>query len=221
MLPQPRLSRGLTMVQLDLAHQVPREVVGPDEEEPVVVKKEEEDSVAKQREENVELRAENARLRRSLEVAKHEAGIFKTANVQLSNKVKSKQEEVEGLEERVAKLEEGQKAEEGPKMMQGKRKRSNEEKPFSCNNINCGKRFTTRHIMLHHLRVTHLEERPFLCPAVKCGKRFRYRQQVEDHGRAAHGNTQLSCKVAGCDDTFSYSMALSRHVRKLHGGTKS
>jgi hypothetical protein len=56
---------------------------------------------------------------------------------------------------------------------------------------------------------------------VKCGKRFRYRQQVEDHGRAAHGNTQLSCKVAGCDNTFSYSMALSRHGRKLHGGTKS
>jgi hypothetical protein len=185
-----------------------------------IVKKEDEEFV-----ETEDLRAENSRLRRSLEVAKHEAGIFKAANITLRNKVKSKQEEVEGLEERVARLEEGQKAGNGPKMMaagwQAKRKRSNVEKPYPCTNIDCGKRFTMLHSMLHHLRVAHLQERPFLCPAVECGKRFRHRQQVVDHGRVAHGNTQLSCKVAGCNEAFFYRMALSRHSRKMHRGIKA
>ncbi|XP_041132816.1 zinc finger protein 410-like isoform X4 [Polyodon spathula] len=94
----------------------------------------------------------------------------------------------------------------------------NGEKPFICNEKDCGKRFTTAGNLKNHKR-THTGEKPFLCEAEGCGRSF-----AEYSSLRKHMLVHSVCYVSGekphqctfCGKSFSQSGSRNVHMRKRH-----
>ncbi|KAH3747769.1 hypothetical protein DPMN_182199 [Dreissena polymorpha] len=87
------------------------------------------------------------------------------------------------------------------------------ERPFVCNWLFCGKRFTRSDELQRHLR-THTGEKRFACPT--CSKRFMRSDHLSKHVKTHSNDTKKS--VSGSDSENSQDVNGNSPVR---GGNKS
>ncbi|XP_047230642.1 zinc finger protein 568-like isoform X3 [Girardinichthys multiradiatus] len=86
------------------------------------------------------------------------------------------------------------------------------EKPFSC--LTCGKGFPRQPALTAHMR-THTGEKPYPCEL--CEKSYRDRSNLVRHMRTHTGEKPYSCKV--CGKSYSGSSQLTYHIT-THTGEK-
>nr|XP_020634851.1 zinc finger and SCAN domain-containing protein 21-like [Pogona vitticeps] len=86
------------------------------------------------------------------------------------------------------------------------------EKPFKC--LECGKSFCHHRNLASHLKI-HTREKPFAC--WECGKSFRHRASLTRHLRIHTGEKPFQCSE--CGKSFGQSTTLNNHMR-IHTGEK-
>ena len=94
----------------------------------------------------------------------------------------------------------------------------NPDRPFACNELNCGKRFNRRFTLSEHMK-THTGARPYVCAEPGCGKKFSTSGNLARHKRMHTGAKPFECPVEGCEKKFASNGKLSRHLQ-THTGAR-
>jgi uncharacterized Zn-finger protein len=89
------------------------------------------------------------------------------------------------------------------------------EKPFTCSQTGCGKRFARAENLKIHIR-THTGERPFACEFQGCDKRFANSSDRRKHIHVHTLEKPYSCRFVGCDKNYTHPSSLRKHM-KVHG----
>ncbi|TRY99774.1 hypothetical protein DNTS_029696 [Danionella cerebrum] len=100
----------------------------------------------------------------------------------------------------------------------GKRKR----KPMSkvilpCEFEGCGKVFSSRQYLNHHVKFQHVQQKTFTCSHPSCSKAFNFKKHLKEHEKLHSNQRDFICEF--CARAFRTSSNLIIH-RRIHTGEK-
>ncbi|KAI0065732.1 hypothetical protein BV25DRAFT_1879591 [Artomyces pyxidatus] len=93
------------------------------------------------------------------------------------------------------------------------------DRPFTCEEPDCDKRFWTVQHLKAHQDVIHKGEKPFKCTAADCIAAFLKHHQLRSHLASEHapaGTKPYQCEHPGCTKSFATNQKLHTHA-KVHG----
>jgi len=80
----------------------------------------------------------------------------------------------------------------------------------------CGRKISTIHHMVCHLREVHLQLNNFIC--TQCDKSFSRKYHLKQHIQSMHEHVKYTCTE--CDKQFSGKSSLQQHIQSIHGQRK-
>lgn len=89
------------------------------------------------------------------------------------------------------------------------------EKPFSCTEPGCEKRFSFKSSLKSHISVIHLGVKPFECPEANCDKSYSQRRTLEKHIAIVH-REERNFPCSECDRKYARLFTLQQHVAAKH-----
>ncbi|KAL4634753.1 zinc finger protein 692-like [Arapaima gigas] len=100
----------------------------------------------------------------------------------------------------------------------GKRKRKATPRDIlPCEFDGCGKIFSTRQYLNHHMKYQHFQQKTFCCSHPACGKSFNFKKHLKEHEKLHSNQRDYICEF--CARAFRTSSNLIIH-RRIHTGEK-
>uniref|UniRef100_H3A4U4 Zinc finger protein 692 n=1 Tax=Latimeria chalumnae TaxID=7897 RepID=H3A4U4_LATCH len=116
----------------------------------------------------------------------------------LSRRVKSEDEEIAQI---------------GPKRI----RKAAKKEILLCDFDGCGKIFSNRQYLNHHMKYQHVQQRTFACSYPTCGKSFNFKKHLKEHEKLHSDKRDYICEF--CARAFRTSSNLIIH-RRIHTGEK-
>lgn len=90
-----------------------------------------------------------------------------------------------------------------------------EERPYKCEESECGKTFKLKQDWQTYLRIVHNPECSYCCRY--CEHDFKTEKELDLHLLKDHSNERsYRCTEPGCYKTYTEERHLDRHVRSVH-----
>ncbi|MBN3322837.1 ZN692 protein, partial [Atractosteus spatula] len=86
-----------------------------------------------------------------------------------------------------------------------------------CEFDGCGKIFSTRQYLNHHMKYQHFQQKTFACSHPTCGKSFNFKKHLKEHEKLHSNKRDYICEF--CARAFRTSSNLIIH-RRIHTGEK-
>ncbi|XP_039623680.1 zinc finger protein 692 [Polypterus senegalus] len=86
-----------------------------------------------------------------------------------------------------------------------------------CEFDSCGKLFSTRQYLNHHMKYQHFQQKTFTCSHPSCGKSFNFKKHLKEHEKLHSDKRDYICEF--CARAFRTSSNLIIH-RRIHTGEK-
>ncbi|KPP72547.1 zinc finger protein 692-like [Scleropages formosus] len=86
-----------------------------------------------------------------------------------------------------------------------------------CEFDGCGKIFSTRQYLNHHMKYQHFQQKTFSCSHPACGKSFNFKKHLKEHEKLHSNQRDYICEF--CARAFRTSSNLIIH-RRIHTGEK-
>ncbi|XP_035268787.1 LOW QUALITY PROTEIN: zinc finger protein 692 [Anguilla anguilla] len=100
----------------------------------------------------------------------------------------------------------------------GKRKRKATPRDIlPCEFDGCGKIFSSRQYLNHHMKYQHFHQKTFACSHPSCGKSFNFKKHLKEHEKLHSNQRDYICEF--CARAFRTSSNLIIH-RRIHTGEK-
>ncbi|XP_061093842.1 zinc finger protein 692 [Conger conger] len=100
----------------------------------------------------------------------------------------------------------------------GKRKRKATPRDIlPCEFEGCGKIFSSRQYLNHHMKYQHFQQKTFACSHPSCGKSFNFKKHLKEHEKLHSNQRDYICEF--CARAFRTSSNLIIH-RRIHTGEK-
>ncbi|KAI1891623.1 hypothetical protein AGOR_G00145690 [Albula goreensis] len=100
----------------------------------------------------------------------------------------------------------------------GKRKRKATPRDIlPCEFDGCGKIFSSRQYLNHHMKYQHFHQKTFTCSHPTCGKSFNFKKHLKEHEKLHSNQRDYICEY--CARAFRTSSSLVIH-RRIHTGEK-
>ncbi|KAJ8418979.1 hypothetical protein AAFF_G00004780 [Aldrovandia affinis] len=100
----------------------------------------------------------------------------------------------------------------------GKRKRKATPRDIlPCEFDGCGKIFSSRQYLNHHMKYQHFHQKTFTCSHPSCGKSFNFKKHLKEHEKLHSNQRDYICEF--CARAFRTSSNLIIH-RRIHTGEK-
>ncbi|KAK3114468.1 hypothetical protein LTR53_007200 [Teratosphaeriaceae sp. CCFEE 6253] len=100
------------------------------------------------------------------------------------------------------------------------------ERPFVCEEDDCGKTFRRAEHLERHRIDRHTDDRDYICPypmgtaedgpAIVCGKAFSTATRLKRHVAAHEAKSEMTCTEVGCGKVFRKLETLQRHIKADH-----
>ncbi|CDQ87949.1 unnamed protein product [Oncorhynchus mykiss] len=98
-----------------------------------------------------------------------------------------------------------------------KKRKTTPKAILPCEFDGCGKIFSSRQYLNHHMKYQHFHQRTFTCSHTPCGKSFNFKKHLKEHEKLHSNQRDFICEF--CARAFRTNSHLLIH-RRIHTGEK-